>query len=506
MKKIIYIASFLFATLLTGCNDFLTVESPAFSTDKYWRDKADVEAGLSAVYGQMDNRASSYAVAEVKFVVETFRSDEMEKGQDVNNYPEWAAMYNYTYNNENSGIKEYWMNNYNGINYANNVLFGIEKVQSTGEKMGDDDYNHFTGEAVFLRAYYHFKLIMSWEKAIIRNEYLTGESQTHKALSSRTDVWDFVCGELDRASGLLPQTRPATEAGRVTKGAAYSYLGWAYLTRAYEETSKKEEYLAKAEQAFSKVTGYELESNYGSLFDGTNKNSKESILELQFTNSTADGTYHKHVLHFWLAPKSMYGWDEIRVSEKMYNEYLKEGRIAENGLYDARAYGSMIFNDSYYQDGGNILGYNYDDIYGESAVTKYNFRKYFPATWDDYAQNTIGTNLPLMRYSNVMLMLAEVYNEQNHPEKAVPLINDVRRIHGKLPAMTGSDQNAVKAQIEHERLVEFALENSRFYDLRRWGKLDEAIRASGRTNFDSSKHSFLPIPLMEIQTNNEINE
>ena len=128
----------------------------------------------------------------------------------------------------------------------------------------------------------------------------------------------------------------------MTKAAAYSYLGWAYLTRAYEETAKKDEYLGLAEEAFNKVTGYELEPNYGSMFDGTNKNCKESIFELQFTNSTVDGTYHKHVLHFWVAPGSMRGWDEIRVSEKMYNEFLKEGRIAENNLYDARAYGSMF--------------------------------------------------------------------------------------------------------------------------------------------------------------------
>ena len=78
MKKIIYLASFLFTVLLAGCDDFLTVESPDFSTDKYWRDKADVEAGLSAVYGQLDNRTGAYSVAEVKYVVETFRSDEMK--------------------------------------------------------------------------------------------------------------------------------------------------------------------------------------------------------------------------------------------------------------------------------------------------------------------------------------------------------------------------------------------------------------------------------------------
>ena len=129
-----------------------------------------------------------------------------------------------------------------------------------------------------------------------------------------------------------------------------------------------------------------------------------------------------------------------------------------------------------------------------------------PSTWSDYAQNYVGTNMPLMRYANVLLMKAEVYNEQGHPEKAIPLINEVRSVHGKLPAMTGSDQAAVKAQIEHERLVEFTLENSRFYDLRRWGKLDEAMKADGRTGFSAPTHSILPLPPMEIQPNNEIHE
>lgn len=506
MKKIIYIASILCAVLFTGCEDFLTTESPDFSTDRYWRDKNDVEAALSAVYGQLDNRTSSYSVAEKKYVVETFRSDEMSLGQDVYNYPDWFELYNFSYNNENSSIKEYWMNNYNGINYANNVLFGINKVQQSGKAMSQEDVNTLTGEAKFLRAYYHFKLIINWEKIIIRDEFLTGEVQTHKALSERKAAWDFICAELKEAGSLLPQDRPSAQAGRATKGAAYAYLGWAYLTRAYEEAAEKDQFLNEAKDALQKVTGYELESDFRSMFDGTNKNCKESVFELQFTNSTDNGTYHKHVLHYWVAPVSMKGWDEIRVSEMMYNEYLKEGRIAENGMYDNRAYSSMFFNDPFYHEGGHILGYNYDDVYNDLSVTKYNFSKYMPSTWEDHARSAVGTNMPLMRYANVMLMLAEVHNEQGHPENAVQLINKVRQVHGNLPAMEGSDQNAVRAQIEHERLVEFALENYRFYDLRRWGKLEKAMQADGRKNFDINRHAFLPIPLMEIQTNNEINE
>ena len=92
MKKHIYIAFLFCIVSLTGCDNFLTVESPDFSTDKFWRDSVDVESGLSAAYGQLDNIAGSYNFAEIKFVVETFREDIMNIGADVNNYPEWGPM------------------------------------------------------------------------------------------------------------------------------------------------------------------------------------------------------------------------------------------------------------------------------------------------------------------------------------------------------------------------------------------------------------------------------
>lgn len=92
MKKYIYITSLFCATFLGGCDNFLTVESPDFSTDKFWRDSIDVESGLSAAYAQLDNRCGTYNFSEIKFVIETFREDIMEKGSDVNNYPEWANL------------------------------------------------------------------------------------------------------------------------------------------------------------------------------------------------------------------------------------------------------------------------------------------------------------------------------------------------------------------------------------------------------------------------------
>ena len=506
MKKYIYIASLFCASLFAGCDDFLTLESPDFSTNKFWRDSIDVEMGLSATYGQLENRTSTYDLAEIKFPVEAFREDVMVTGADVANYPNWGELAKFSYNNGNSQIKLYWMNNYNGINYANNVLFGINKIQKSDHPMTQDTYDMLYGEASFLRGYYHMKLILNWEKIIIRDIYMTSEGQTHKALSSREEAWNFIIDEFKKATK-LPAVRKPAETGRATSAAAYAYLGWAYLTRAYETPEKKEEYLEAAVTAFNEIKDYSLEKDFLSMFNGTNKNSKESIFELQFIESTADGTRHKHVVHKWIASSyNLGGWDEIRPSDMILNEFKKEGRIATTGDLDSRAYATAFFEDPYFETGKKIYNKDYSKILVErnTGIAHTCFRKYLPDNMAALKNDLCSTNIPLMRYANVLLMKAEALNEQGHPEQAIPLINEVRDVHGDMPPMVGTSQEDVRAQIEHERLMEFSMENFRWYDLRRWGKLDEAMEAAGRINFNVEKHSFYPIPLMEIQSNNEI--
>ena len=112
-------------------------------------------------------------------------------------------------------------------------------------------------------------------------------------------------------------------------------------------------------------------------------------------------------------------------------------------------------------------------------------------------------NIPLMRYANVLLMKAEVLNKQGHPDQAIPLINEVRRVHGNMPDMTGTTQAEVQAQIEHERILEFPLEGYRWYDLRRWGKLSETLGGRG---YVKGTHDFYPIPLWEVNANSALNE
>lgn len=503
MKKNLYIILCLVLTglFVSSCDDRLDMNSPdKLTSTNFWRSQTDAEAGLAAVYSKLECATETWEFAEVKFPVEAYREDVCNIGSDALNYPTWVELFNFTYTNGNSQFYTYWEIHYQGISYANQVL---EKVPSIS--MDEAYKNQILAEAHFLRGYYHMKLLLNWERIIIRNEYITSEAQISKPLSDRAAAWDFIIGEFEAATG-LPQKQTPERTGRATQGAAYAYMGYSLLTRAYEETGKKAEYLAKAEDAFKKVKGYELEKNFLSMFNGTNKNSKESVFELQFTENTANGAAYRTALHKWISTGELGGWDEIFPNQILIDEYKKEGKTATTGLYDSRLYQTVFFNDSYFNDvtDKKVYGYTYNELFG-AASQKACFRKYLPATLEDLNKSRTAVNLPLMRYADVLLLLAESLNEQGKTPEAVPLINQVRD-RADMPGIPAdSNQDFVKKQIEHERILEFALENTRFYDMRRWGKVKEALTAVGRTGFSPDKNNFYPIPLLEIKSNDQIN-
>lgn len=503
LKTYLYIASLYAVTLGTSsCEDFLSVKSPdQLTSNSFWRNQADAEAGLSAAYSQLEYYIDTWEFAEVKWPVEAYREDIIEMGDDARNYSNWVELYNYSYTNGNSQFSSYWTNNYKGASFANQV---IEKATGIpDDKINPTNRAQIVNEAYFLRAYYHLKLLLNWKEIIIRDKYITSQAELSKALSPRPETWDFIIEDLKKATA-LPATHDADNIGRATSGAANAYLGFAYLTRAYEEPTKKEEYLTAALDAFNKVTGYELVKNYASLFDGSNKNSKESVFELQTSMNTANGANYRTQLHRWIGVGELWGWDEILPSTFLVNEFKKEGETSTEGRYDSRFYGSIFSQCPYFNDGtGKVYDKNYDDWFKnkDGAYDRPAFRKFMPSDLEGLDNNYCAINIPLMRYANVLLMKAEALNEQGHPDQAIPLINQIRSVHGDMPAMSGTTQEQVRLQIEHERMIEFPLENWRWYDLRRWGKLKTALTAAGRGNYSDEKNAFYPVPLVEINAN-----
>lgn len=179
MKKFLYLASICLAMLFTSCEDFLTVESPdELTSDNFWRDKNDAEAGLSAAYSQLYH-GDAYATSEVRWPVEEYRSDICMLGTDAGNYDQWVGLYNFTYTNGNTQFSYYYQDLYRGINFTNQVLAKVPEIPA--EKLDETSRSQILNEAHFLRGYYHLMALLNWEKIIIRDEYITENKGTFRA-------------------------------------------------------------------------------------------------------------------------------------------------------------------------------------------------------------------------------------------------------------------------------------------------------------------------------------
>jgi len=514
MKNIytIFIASFILVAIVS-CNDdeFLEQSSPdKLTSSSFWRNTEDAQSGLTVAYSELESRSNFWdGWQEGRPVVEYFRSDYALPGPDATNYGHWMSIFNFNYTNGHTFLNVIWTTNYKGLNFANQVITKVNEM--TSEQISDAEKKQFIGEATFLRGYYHFKLLTFYEQIIIRNDIISQET-LDKPLSSRTEAWTAIIADFSAAADMLPTTNTSEDLGRATKGAALSYLGKAYLYKAGDTSSAEANDYTNAVAAFKQVVDggkYSLESDFSSLFNGENENNSESIFEMQFKSGDAT-SWNATRLHAFVGDWSIGGWGGIEASINAVNEMKSEGKIATNGLYDNRLYGSLYFRDAYYNDTNTnaMQGDTWDNLmngqYGENYENHAYFRKWLP----NYVRNNryVGVNVVLMRYADVLLMYAEALNEAGNTAEAITLINNVRNVHGLMPAITATSQADVKTQIVHERTMELTLESVRFFDLRRWGMLDTAMQAAGRTGFSASTHAYLPVPLSEIQANSAIDE
>ncbi len=511
MKKYHIISIVVAILCIISCEDdkFIDQSPPdQLTTEVFWRNLEDAQGGLTAAYAELESRSNFWdGWQEGRPVVEYFRSDYALPGPDATNYGHWMSMFNFEYTNGHVFLDVMWKTNYKGLNFANQVITKVSEM--TLDQISSSDKQQIIGEATFLRGYYHFKLLTLFEQIVLRDEMVTLEN-IDKSLSTRPEAWEAILNDFQSAANMLPATQSSENLGRATKGAALSYLGKAYLHKAGDTSSAENNDFDNAATAFKQVVDsgvYSLEQDFLSLFNGENENNSESIFELQF--KSGDGTsWNATRLHAFVGDWCIGGWGGIEANIAIVNEMKKEGMTATNGLYDNRLYGSVYFKDPFYNDGSTneMQGSTWDvlinDTY-QSPDAKDNsayFRKWLPNYVRDNAY--VGVNVVLMRYADVLLMYAEALNETGKTDEAIPIINNLRDVHGLMPPITATSQAAVKTQIMHERTMELTLESTRFNDLRRWGLLDTAMQAVGRTGFNASEHSYFPIPLSEIQTNN----
>jgi hypothetical protein len=245
------------------------------------------------------------------------------------------------------------------------------------------------------------------------------------------EVYAQIQADLVFAEANLPASYAGARAGRATKGAANGFLGKVYLT-----LNKKTEAVTALRKVAS--AGYELLPDFASVFDAANGNSKESVFELQFKGTTD-------------ACPFIYIYTSMQVDIKPGIGYNK----GTQDLYDS---------------------FEANDPRRDLTMAKDKVDLYYCVKYKDAAANPISdaqNNIPIMRYSEVLLLLAEAIGDT--PE-SYGLINQVRSRVG-LPGLSSSSPGTFAQKLLHERRVELAYENHRWHDLLRFGVAIEVMNA-----------------------------
>src|SRR5205085_8512089 len=121
-------------------------------------------------------------------------------------------------------LNQKWSQVYEGVSRANNALRLLAKVRA--EKPGEIDDAEaagIRGEAIFLRAHYHFEAYRMWGSIPYYRELDTTDFR--KANETKQAVEADLIKDLNDAIGLLPLTPRNAQAGRATKWTAKAYLG-----------------------------------------------------------------------------------------------------------------------------------------------------------------------------------------------------------------------------------------------------------------------------------------
>jgi tetratricopeptide (TPR) repeat protein len=502
MKKLIYISVFLLS--LTSCDDELEQANPNVLTEEsFWETEGDALSALAATYKYLKQNTFGYWGYRV-VQLQNARADDFFLRNDNRGLYQLSTFSN-SPTTDTPGFL--FSGAYTGIFRANQVI-----TNTPNSNIQEGIQNQLVAEAKFLRALNYYHLVLNFEAVPIFTTVPQVREDYFKAKSTREEIWIQIENDFQEAKSVLPTSYPPEWVGRATRGAAIGYLGKSYVYQEkWEEAINEFELLVEPTGEAKAPYNYKLLEDYEHNFMAEFDNNEESLFEIQIQNvggSDAWGGENANesqgvVIAYGMAPTEVGGWFQMHPTNKMFNEFQKERTV--DGDFDPRMYASIVW------DYPGAMFYNrpfteFEQVFNKNAKV----RKY--QNWRNDNEGIPGSseiNEKALRFADILLLYAEALTMQGRVAEALPLVNRIRNRADLTDLLSVLDKNAMMDEIQHQRMVEFFREGQRFYDLRRWGLLDEEISASdkeGREFFDEDRHDFFPIPQDEMNTNPEIEQ
>ncbi|HSU52088.1 MAG TPA: RagB/SusD family nutrient uptake outer membrane protein [Segetibacter sp.] len=385
---------------------------------------------------------------------------------------------------------QFWNFSYSGITNCNKLLSELDREGVSWSKASLKD--RCAGEALFLRSLYYFNLVRQFGGVPLVLEPVTSANAVLIKRSKEDQVYTQIVADLKQAITRFTAAKDVEENGRANLGSANALLGKVYLTmHKYAEAETVLKTVIDSKQ-------YSLLTDYADVFNPAKKDYKETIFAMQYSENNVELA---NTFIFWFAP-----WNSAGAVTKRANISI----IGTGGWNQPTDDLLNAFEAGDKRKNVSIGIYNGKDWDGVFKAIPY-CAKYAPPL--SAPDNRCGDNLPILRYSDVLLMYAEVLNELGRTGEALPFVQQVRNRAGLTNVLAGYSKETLSTLIANERQVEFCFENQRWYDLKRTGKALAVLTAHGLrekvkraylfpTAFQVEAYKLLaPIPQIEIEVN-----
>ncbi|RAK69344.1 RagB/SusD family nutrient uptake outer membrane protein [Hymenobacter edaphi] len=469
--------------LLTGCGEkFLDVApNDSVTEDNFYKTETDAIQATNAVYSEL-GKGGQYNYA-LWGIGEIMSDNTYTGGGGGGDGIEFQQLDNFNITATNPLVNRLWGGCYVGIGRANMVVAKVPGIAN----MSDAVRRRCLGEAKFLRAKFYFDLVRAYGDVPLITTPPTSLAEANIPRSSAEQVYNQIEQDLTEAMASLDGAYSGADLGRATKWAAEGLLAKVQLTRGNKSGA--------AQHARNVVlnSGKSLWPNYADNFKVANENGRESLFEVQYVSGlnqwTMDGL-GSVINEYWgprgagITPQAGYGFN-----------------IPENEFVNGYEAGDLRKDATIWKPGDAYPDGRTQPSQLPGSPSGYGAKKFFVGKvstniWDS------PLNFPVLRLAEVYLILAEAAGPTD-PD-ALKAINQVRRRAFGLDINTAAPQIDLMANtpnfteaVIRERRYELALENDRWFDLKRTGKLATALTPKGFKPFNA----VLPIPQSERDAN-----
>ncbi|RZK50650.1 MAG: RagB/SusD family nutrient uptake outer membrane protein [Pedobacter sp.] len=500
-----------------------------YSPENFYKNENDAKAAINGVY----NHLYSYDLYMQPFWNMTILDDDHVSGAD------WFVGTTGAGNPQAYwGYSGPWIGSYAVIARACSVIENVGKMENLNAELKQ----RILGEAYFLRGWSYFNLVQLYGGVPIRTESLSGNNpETNVPRASVKDTYAQVISDLKEAEAkLYPAGDPRSgEAGRVTQGVAKAMLAKTYLTMAsgslagasisvrggtdngvytYQKTvvagleglDTKAYYTLARDKAQEVINSgqYALTQNWNELWSTAGRNNREQMWMIQ----SLAGSPFMNNLGVYFSARSTFGVGAVWKSNNHYKDYEDQDKRILDGVTHnyTTLQGTNIFYPSWEADKYKVVnGVNYNNTGSTTAERAYVIK--FSAVADPEVALS-DAFFPIIRYSELYLMVAEAENEINGPNTvAYQALNTIRRRVSASDASPNMNVQDFRSFVLAERAREFALEGIRRFDLIRWGIYLPVMNkiGTGQNNISkvrNTRNLLFPIPLNELNANTAIIE